>query len=818
MSQVFIAYKKIDYSCASVVREKLDALAVPLFIDQQLVTGNYLTEINEQLRKAAAVLVLWTEASTNPDPKNFVISEAQRGFSRDILVAATFNKSVLEHLPVPFNTYHTSDLSNWIETGASAKHLQWQQVLYALGNKIHRPLVELALAIEDGSDAAKLDFLRKYPQDPFSERFATHLVDVERKAFERGMRDAKNRIARRAREAEKVLKVRQVQFEQQLSELRAGRNFDRPNLKEHLIDDIDGLRKQVDNYELSHQALQARAAEAERSVRELTLQGNRRIDDLQRDLADATTSVTAQFQTELQEFERQISEKDAAISSRADEISALQQAATRMHESMAEQDRRLQELGAENSKLLQNASHNQSRMPLSKRFVIVTAAILGVLVGPILVEITGFGPIVSESLVQLGLKQNTNDTEVSRRELDLQKKQAEIAAKQIEIKAEADKIAARIAEIGKQSANMRLQTEQLARSEQALRIRESDISSKTAGLVSLKAELDAKSKALNLQNEKLARDRNDIEVRSEQLRKLEDQLKRQEPVLRGLENPVTTNGPSPAVQIAECDALAAFYTDLDRPANNGWIESLAQIVPKLPNSLSVCRQALQVVGQDGRTTRRLYLQLGRLLSAQGIQQAKDGMLNDAKNSFKDALEYWTKAAALGSGQAFNVLGTYYMGEFAVPQNNFVPEERNPHRAWENFLKSAQLGNPAGLTRVAFSMLLPEWTDNIASRNDRDGRKYLEGALRTGYSRSFFVLGLATREGRGLLKPDLSEGSRLISLAACKNDASALHYFNTTKKATRVPCDQVCPNHSAKGCPLVVDANPVALRNTTGSTR
>ena len=121
------------------------------------------------ISRRLAALVFWSKAAVappKPGEKNFLMAEAQKGWRRDILVAATFDKLVLDNLPVPFNTYQTSDLSSWFDGGAPASHSGWQKLLDALGTKIGRPgLPALALTLENGSERAKRDFLRSFPAE-----------------------------------------------------------------------------------------------------------------------------------------------------------------------------------------------------------------------------------------------------------------------------------------------------------------------------------------------------------------------------------------------------------------------------------------------------------------------------------------------------------------------------------------------------------------------------------------------------------------------------------------------------------------------------
>ena len=151
MSQVFLAYKRPDAERVSKVRDKLAALGIELFVDHLIQGGDdYIAKINEELNSARAALVFWSKSAialTEPGQQNFLMAEAQKGWRRNILIAATFDKVVLDNLPVPFNTMQTSDLSDWFDAGMCASHYGWQRLLDALGRKIERPgLSALALS------------------------------------------------------------------------------------------------------------------------------------------------------------------------------------------------------------------------------------------------------------------------------------------------------------------------------------------------------------------------------------------------------------------------------------------------------------------------------------------------------------------------------------------------------------------------------------------------------------------------------------------------------------------------------------------------
>ena len=156
MSQVFLAYKRPDEGRVAVVREKLEALGVELFIEHKTGAGeNYISVINEQLSSALAAVVFWSKAAIAPPPagqRNFFMSEATRADSRNILIAITLDKVVLDSLPVPFNTYQAANLSDWLEAQDhdKAKHPERQKLLQAIGAKFDRPgLPALARVLVD---------------------------------------------------------------------------------------------------------------------------------------------------------------------------------------------------------------------------------------------------------------------------------------------------------------------------------------------------------------------------------------------------------------------------------------------------------------------------------------------------------------------------------------------------------------------------------------------------------------------------------------------------------------------------------------------
>lgn len=263
--KVFISYKREERDLALFVREKLGALGVEFFIDVELTPdGDFGAKLDKNLAEAGAVLVLWTTLSKSSD---FVCSEAQKGFNRQILVAARFDQVSVDELSVPFNRFHTSDLSDWKGSGASLRHPEWQSVLAALGRKLERPgLARLALVLDGGAPEAKHAFLREFPRDAAAPRIAAELEAVERTAFEKQMLLASRRLGRRQSDTQRKLKDCGEDFEAQLAQMRLGKGFVRTDPMRVFDAKAEALRDKVAEYQASSQQYQLRVEQMEQSV------------------------------------------------------------------------------------------------------------------------------------------------------------------------------------------------------------------------------------------------------------------------------------------------------------------------------------------------------------------------------------------------------------------------------------------------------------------------------------------------------------------------------------------------------------------------
>jgi predicted nucleic acid-binding Zn-ribbon protein len=235
MSSIFLSYSRdSDKGRAKAVREKLEALGVPVFQDIDMIATSDSSEIlDAQIGDASGVLVLWTKSSIK---SKWVTAEAQKGLDREVLVTAVFDSISPRNLRLPFNGLTTPDISDWIETGAKASHPGWRSVLGAIGGLLHRPLVDLALAIETKSAEAKLEFLQRHPDDHFSTTFAADLKQAKKQEFDQSVLETK-----------KILEARLVQADARLDKLRF--DFDtmlESNLKSGTLINLVP-RKLVDN-------------------------------------------------------------------------------------------------------------------------------------------------------------------------------------------------------------------------------------------------------------------------------------------------------------------------------------------------------------------------------------------------------------------------------------------------------------------------------------------------------------------------------------------------------------------------------------------
>jgi adenylate cyclase len=121
MADIFVSYARTDEPQAVRVTDALRAHRYSVWRDDELPAHrDYSKVIEERLRSAKAVVVLWSVAATE---SQWVRAEADVGRSAETLVQATLDGTIP---PLPFNQIQCADLSNW--TG-DIESLGWSKLL-----------------------------------------------------------------------------------------------------------------------------------------------------------------------------------------------------------------------------------------------------------------------------------------------------------------------------------------------------------------------------------------------------------------------------------------------------------------------------------------------------------------------------------------------------------------------------------------------------------------------------------------------------------------------------------------------------------------
>ncbi len=124
MTDVFISYARSTRQTALTVARGLRELGYEVWLDDQLPAHRaYADVIEEQLRDATAVVVIW---SADAAKSEWVRSEAEMARAARKLVQLTVDRS---RLPMPFDQIQCADLSDWQgEPDARA----WRQVISSI--------------------------------------------------------------------------------------------------------------------------------------------------------------------------------------------------------------------------------------------------------------------------------------------------------------------------------------------------------------------------------------------------------------------------------------------------------------------------------------------------------------------------------------------------------------------------------------------------------------------------------------------------------------------------------------------------------------
>ncbi len=131
MSEIFISYARSTEAQADSVAQALAALGYGVWRDDQLPAHRaYADVIDERLRAAKAVLVLWSKDAA---ASQWVRAEADVARLEGKLVQVALDRTVP---PLPFNQIHCADLSGW---PGKASAPAWTKVLTSIADLVRAP-------------------------------------------------------------------------------------------------------------------------------------------------------------------------------------------------------------------------------------------------------------------------------------------------------------------------------------------------------------------------------------------------------------------------------------------------------------------------------------------------------------------------------------------------------------------------------------------------------------------------------------------------------------------------------------------------------
>jgi len=111
MEDIFISYSKSDVKAATVIARKLTDFGFSVWWDNLLSPGELFDEVlTNKVKGSKVVLVLWTEDSIQ---SKWVHAEASLALSLDKLIPIKPHTLDFKKLPLPFNTLHTINITNF---------------------------------------------------------------------------------------------------------------------------------------------------------------------------------------------------------------------------------------------------------------------------------------------------------------------------------------------------------------------------------------------------------------------------------------------------------------------------------------------------------------------------------------------------------------------------------------------------------------------------------------------------------------------------------------------------------------------------------
>ena len=132
MADVFISYARASESTASRAAEALSKEGFSVWWDSNLLPHNkYAQLIEDEMRAAKAVLVIWSEAAVG---SQWVRAEAELGRALGTLVQIRIDDCVI---PLPFNQFQTAQLTGW---NGDPDDRQWRSVMYSVAELSSREI------------------------------------------------------------------------------------------------------------------------------------------------------------------------------------------------------------------------------------------------------------------------------------------------------------------------------------------------------------------------------------------------------------------------------------------------------------------------------------------------------------------------------------------------------------------------------------------------------------------------------------------------------------------------------------------------------
>src|SRR5215469_8145643 len=126
MADVFVSYARGDQHKAELIAKRLSEAGFTVWWDTDLLPHNsFSTVIEEEIRTARAVLVIWSSTACQ---SQWVRAEAELGRGEGKLIQVFIDDSPI---PLPFNQYQAADLRRWRGNAAAP---QWRKVLASVGH------------------------------------------------------------------------------------------------------------------------------------------------------------------------------------------------------------------------------------------------------------------------------------------------------------------------------------------------------------------------------------------------------------------------------------------------------------------------------------------------------------------------------------------------------------------------------------------------------------------------------------------------------------------------------------------------------------